>query len=254
MKIISYNVNGFRSAISKDLIPWIAATNADVVCLQEIKSMPHQVDTAALVALGYKYEYWHPAIKAGYSGVAIFSKVEPTKISIGMGMDQYDNEGRVIRADFEKFSIMNVYMPSGSSGEERQEFKYKWMDDFYNYINELIVELPNLIICGDYNICHKAIDIHNPKSNAKTSGFLPDERAWLSKFINLGFIDSFRHLNKEPHNYSWWSYRAGSRKKNLGWRIDYQMVSVPLENNICRAEILTHAVHSDHAPTLLEIN
>lgn len=253
MKIISYNVNGLRSAISKDLYPWIKATEADVICLQEIKTLPQQVDTTFLHDLGYEL-FWHPAQKLGYSGVAIFTKIKPVNVKIGMDMDIYDLEGRVIRADYESYSVMNVYMPSGSSGDLRQQFKFKWMEDFFQYIQELKKEIPNLIICGDYNICHQAIDIHNPKSNAKSSGFLPEERYWLGQFIDSGFVDSFRHLNKEPHNYTWWSYRAGSRKKNLGWRIDYQMVSNSISERISRCEILTHATHSDHAPVLLEIN
>lgn len=253
MKIISYNVNGLRSAISKDFLNWVAATEADIICLQEIKTFPEQVDLSFLANLGYNF-FWHPAQKPGYSGVAIFTKVNPVNVKIGMNNDLYDNEGRVIRADFDSFSLMNVYMPSGSSGDLRQTFKFKWLDDFYNYIEQLKNEIPNLIICGDYNICHSAIDIHNPKSNANSSGFLPEERAWIGKFIDSGFTDSFRHLNKEPHNYTWWSYRAGARKKNLGWRIDYHMVSNTISKRIIRSEILSLAMHSDHAPILLEIN
>jgi exodeoxyribonuclease III len=253
MKIISYNVNGLRSAISKDFLNWVAATEADIICIQEIKTFPEQVDLSFLANLGYNF-FWHPAQKPGYSGVAIFTKVNPVNVKIGMNNDLYDNEGRVIRADFDSFSLMNVYMPSGSSGDLRQTFKFKWLDDFYNYIEQLKNEIPNLIICGDYNICHSAIDIHNPKSNANSSGFLPEERAWIGKFIDSGFTDSFRHLNKEPHNYTWWSYRAGARKKNLGWRIDYHMVSNTISKRIIRSEILSLAMHSDHAPILLEIN
>ncbi len=253
MKIISYNVNGLRSAISKDFLNWVIATEADVICLQEIKTFPEQVDLSFLANLGYNF-FWHPAQKPGYSGVAIFTKVNPINVKIGMDNDLYDNEGRVIRADFGSFSLMNVYMPSGSSGDHRQSFKFKWLEDFYNYIEQIKNEIPDLIICGDYNICHTAIDIHNPKSNANSSGFLPEERAWISKFIESGFTDSFRHLNKEPHNYTWWSYRAGARKKNLGWRIDYHMVSNTISKRIMRSEILSLAMHSDHAPILLEIN
>lgn len=252
MKIISYNVNGLRSAISKDFIPWLKATQADVICLQEIKTLPHQVDLSELEAEGFKF-YWNPAQKLGYSGVAIFSKVEPIHVEYGMGNEKYDVEGRAIRLDFKEFSLLNVYMPSGSSGEERQQFKFEWMDDFWEYIQKLKLNFPKLIICGDYNICHENIDIHNPKSNAKSSGFLPEERAWISKIISGGFVDTFRLLNSEPHNYTWWSYRAGARKKNLGWRIDYHMVTDSLKDSVKRSEILSQAVHSDHAPILLEI-
>src|SRR6478736_940345 len=252
MVILTYNVNGLRAAITKGFVNWLKATNADVVCLQEIKSTPEQVDTTLFENLGY-HLYWHPAEKKGYSGVAIFSKIKPLHVEIGCGIEKYDFEGRVIRADFDNFSLMNVYMPSGSSGELRQEFKFGWMDDFLSYIDELKKTIPHLVICGDFNICHKAIDIHNPKSNAKTSGFLPEEREWMSKFFESGFIDTFRFFNQEPHHYTWWSYRAGSRGKNLGWRIDYHVATLPLEPRLKRSVILPDAMHSDHCPVLLEI-
>ncbi|MDX2189168.1 MAG: exodeoxyribonuclease III [Bacteroidota bacterium] len=253
MRIISYNVNGLRSAQSKGLESWLHASNPDVFCMQEIKATPDVVDVKEFEKMGYKL-YWYPAEKKGYSGVAIFSKIEPQNVSYGCGMQAYDIEGRVIRADFKDFSIMNVYMPSGTTGDERQQFKYKWLDDFYNYANALKKQTQGLIIVGDYNICHKPIDIHNPVSNAKSSGFLPEERAWMESFFNSGFVDTFRHFNKEPHNYTWWSYRAGSRAKNLGWRIDYQSASENLTNRLTKAMILSEAKHSDHCPTLLEIN
>ncbi|TAF77702.1 MAG: exodeoxyribonuclease III [Bacteroidetes bacterium] len=252
-KIISYNVNGIRAAMTKDLCGWLEAANPDVFCLQEIKATPDQVDVAAFEKLGYQL-FWNPAEKKGYSGTAIFTKHKPKHVEIGCGIPIYDFEGRVIRADYEDFSVMNVYMPSGSSGEERQDFKFKWLADFYVYIQNLIKTIPNLIIVGDYNICHRAIDIHNPKSNAQTSGFLPEEREWMEKFFTNGFIDTFRHFNTEPHNYTWWSYRAGARGKNLGWRIDYQAATMPMKERLKRALILPDAKHSDHCPTLLEIN
>lgn len=252
-KIISYNVNGIRAAMTKDLCGWLEAANPDVFCLQEIKATPDQVDVAAFEKLGYQL-FWNPAEKKGYSGTAIFTKHKPKHVEIGCGIPVYDFEGRVIRADYEDFSVMNVYMPSGSSGEERQDFKFKWLDDFYIYIQNLIKTIPNLIVVGDYNICHRAIDIHNPKSNAQTSGFLPEEREWMEKFFTNGFIDTFRQFNTEPHNYTWWSYRAGARGKNLGWRIDYQAATIPMKVRLKRALILPDAKHSDHCPTLLEID
>lgn len=252
MKIISYNVNGLRAAIRKGFLEWLVATDADIVCLQEIKSLPEDYEPNIFENLGYKV-YWHSASKKGYSGVAILTKHEPASYCIGCGIEQYDSEGRIIRLDFETFSVVNVYMPSGSSGEERQGFKFQWLDDFYEYIQELRKEFPNLVVCGDYNICHRAIDIHNPKSNAKSSGFLPEERAWMEKFFSNGFCDAFRYFNQEPHNYTWWSYRAGARKKNLGWRIDYHSVTDPLVPKLSRAVILKDAMHSDHCPVLLEL-
>lgn len=252
MKIISYNLNGIRSAFSKGLADWIKATNADVICLQETKAQDGQIDTHVLEYLGYK-TYSHSALKKGYSGVAILTKTQPDHVEIGCGIEKYDNEGRVIRADYGDISIMSVYMPSGSSGEDRQAFKMEWLDDFYAYIETLRKERPKLIISGDYNICHKAIDIHNPVRNANTSGFLPEERAWVDKFVESGFVDTFRYFNPDAQSYSWWSYRANSRAKNLGWRIDYNMVTENIKDRLVRAAILSEAKHSDHCPVLLEI-
>lgn len=253
MKIVTYNVNGIRAAMRKDWIDWLKATDADVVCLQEIKASPDQLTDLLLVEqLGYEH-YWYPAQKKGYSGTAILTKKTPKHVEYGCGEDDYDNEGRIIRVDFDECSVISAYFPSGSSGDLRQDFKYRFLDDFQVYSDKLLTEIPNLIISGDYNICHRAIDIHNPKSNAKSSGFLPEEREWMENFINSGYIDSFRHLNPDPHHYTWWSYRAGARGKNLGWRIDYNMVSKQLEDNIKRSVILKDAMHSDHCPVLLEL-
>lgn len=253
MKVITYNVNGIRAALSKNWLEWLKATQADVVCLQEIKASPDQlIDLHLLEELGYQH-YWYPAEKKGYSGTAILTKITPKHVEYGCGLADYDREGRVIRADFEHCSVLSTYFPSGSSGDERQAFKYRFLTDFKNYIDELKTTLPNLVICGDYNICHKPIDIHNPKSNANSSGFLPEEREWMERFIQSGFVDSFRYFNEEPHHYTWWSYRAGARAKNLGWRIDYTLVSTSLQLNLKRAAILPDAKHSDHCPVLVEL-
>ena len=253
MKIVTYNVNGIRAAMSKGLIDWISQVSPDVLCVQEIKANPEQVGVFEFEELGY-HHYWYPAQKKGYSGVAIFTKQKPKHIEYGCGIKEYDDEGRILRIDFEEFSVMSVYHPSGSSGDLRQAFKMEWLGAFLNYINQLKATYPKLVICGDFNICHKAIDIHNPKSNANTSGFLPEEREWMEQFINSGFVDSFRYFNQEPHQYSWWSYRAGSRAKNLGWRIDYNFVTDNLKNKISRSVILPSAIHSDHCPVLLEMS
>lgn len=252
MKIVTYNVNGIRSALNKNFYNWLKATNPDVLCLQEIKAFPEQANKHLFEDLGYK-TYWYPAQKAGYSGVAIFSKKEPNHVEYGCGIEKYDNEGRILRIDFEEISVMSAYLPSGSSGEDRQAFKMVFLADFYSYIENLISQKPNLCICGDFNICHQPIDIHNPKSNAKSSGFLPEERDWLSSFISIGFIDSFRYLNPEPHNYTWWSYRANARAKNLGWRIDYIFYTQNLHKTIVKSHILAEAKHSDHCPVISEI-
>lgn len=253
MKIITYNVNGIRSAISKGLLDWLRQTDPDVLCLQEIKASPEQVGVFEFEEMGY-HHFWYPAQKKGYSGVAILAKQKPDHVEYGCGIPDYDSEGRVLRADFGSLSVMSVYHPSGSSGEDRQSFKMKWLADFQNYINTLKNTRKELILSGDYNICHRAIDIHNPVSNAKTSGFLPEEREWMEQFIHSGFIDTFRHFNTEPHHYSWWSYRANARAKNLGWRIDYNMASKNLADRLKRAVILPEAKHSDHCPVMVEID
>lgn len=252
-KIITYNVNGIRAAMTKNWLDWLQAVNPDIVCLQETKASPEQLDTGIFEDAGY-HHYWHSAEKKGYSGVAILTKNKPDHVEIGCGISHIDAEGRIIRADYADKSVISVYIPSGSSGDERQAYKMDWLDEFYDYIQNLKKERPNLLICGDYNICHKPIDIHNPISNAKSSGFLPEEREWMSKFMDSGFIDSFRLFNQEPHQYTWWSYRANARAKNLGWRIDYIMATQNLDKNLKRAVILPDAKHSDHCPMLLEID
>ena len=249
--ILTYNINGIRAALKKDLDSWIDSSKADIVCLQEIKAKPEQFNVEVFNKLGFEC-FINSAEKPGYSGVAILSKIKPKNVEYGCGIDKIDFEGRVIRADYDNYSVMSVYFPSGSN-PLRQDFKMEFLDLFYDYIQKLKKTIPNLIISGDYNICHTAIDIHNPQRNKNTSGFLPEERDWVTKFIASGFVDSFRHLNTEPHNYSWWSYRANSRVKNLGWRIDYNMISESLLPSLNRSVILSQAVHSDHCPVLVEI-
>ena len=247
MNIISYNVNGIRAALNKGFLDWLQAAAPDVLCLQETKARPEQLDVTVFEQAGYPYHYWFSAQKKGYSSVAVLCKQKPKHIEYGTGIDYMDFEGRNLRVDFENVSVMSLYLPSGTN-PDRLNYKFTYMDDFQAYINELKKEIPNLVICGDYNICHEAIDIHDPVRNAKVSGFLPEERAWLDGFIQSGFVDSFRQLNNEPHQYSWWSYRANARANNKGWRIDYAMVSEPLKDRIKRAFILPKAVHSDHCP------
>jgi exodeoxyribonuclease III len=253
MKIITYNVNGLRAAISKGFPEWLAQENPDVLCLQETKLQPDQYPQEVFEALGYK-SYLYSAQKKGYSGVAILSRREPDHVEYGMGMEAYDNEGRFIRADFGDLSVVSVYHPSGTSGDERQAFKMVWLEDFQRYVTDLRQSRPNLILCGDYNICHEPIDIHDPVRNAKNSGFLPEEREWMTRFLSAGFIDSFRLLYPEKQEYTWWSYRFNSRAKNKGWRIDYCMVSEPVRPLLKSACILNGAVHSDHCPMVLEID
>lgn len=256
MKIISYNVNGIRAAMKKGLNDWISAAQPDVMGIQEIKAQQDQIgeEISDLEKMGY-HSYWYPAQRKGYSGVAILSKTEPKHVEFGTGIGYMDEEGRVLRADYDDFSFISVYVPSGTNMEERLDFKMQFCHDFLDYIKNLRKEIPNLIISGDYNICHEAIDIHDPIRNAKVSGFLPMEREWMSDYIDkCDLIDSFRYFVKEPNNYSWWSYRANARANNKGWRIDYHMVSKPMEARMKRAAILPEAKHSDHCPILVEID
>ena len=252
MTIISYNVNGIRAAIRKGFLDWLQQADPDVVLIQEIKATPEQLDLEVFEKAGYPYQYWYPATKKGYSGVAILSKTKPDHVEYGTGIDYMDYEGRVIRADFGELSVMSLYLPSGTN-TARLDFKFKFMEDFQYYIDELKKSRPNLIIGGDYNIFHEAIDIHDPVRLKNTSGFLPEERQWIDRLMQSGFIDSFRHFNEEPDQYSWWSYRANARNNNKGWRIDYNLVAEPLKDRLKRAVILPEAYHSDHCPVLVEI-
>jgi exodeoxyribonuclease-3 len=258
MKIISYNVNGIRAALKKGFLDWLQVANPDVICIQETKAHKEQLDLAEFEKAGYPHHYWFSAQKKGYSSVAVFCKEKPNHIAYGTGIETMDFEGRNLRVDFsatadrEAVSIMSLYLPSGTN-LERLNFKLNYMDEFQEYINTLKKEIPNLVICGDYNICHEAIDIHNPKMKG-VSGFLPEERTWMGAFINNGFIDSFRFLNQEKQEYSWWSYRANSRANNKGWRLDYAMVSESLKDKITRAYILSEAKHSDHCPIVVELD
>ena len=254
MRIISYNVNGIRSAIKKGFIEWLETNPADIICLQELKAHECDIDKEIIESAGYK-SYVFCAQKKGYSGVAILSKTEPDYLEYGHRNEQSDLEGRVIRADFGDLTIINAYFPSGTTGGLRQEYKYQWLDDFMDHIDELKKTRPRIIICGDYNIAHTEIDIHNPKGNKKNSGFLPEERAWFDRFFKNVFVDSFRHLNKEPHNYSWWSVmRPSVRLENKGWRIDYISITETLKENIEEAQIFPDIKHSDHCPVYLKLD
>jgi len=252
MKILSYNVNGIRAALKKGFIDWLKAANPDVICIQETKAHKEQLDVNIFKDAGYPYQYWFSAQKKGYSSVAIFCKEEPNHVAYGTGIETMDFEGRNLRVDFDKVSVMSMYLPSGTNSA-RLDYKFNYMDEILAYLSELRKTIPNLVVCGDYNICHEAIDIHNPKMKG-ISGFLPEERQWIGKFIDSGFIDSFRHLNPESQQYSWWSYRANARANNKGWRLDYAMVSEPLKDTISRAYILPEANHSDHCPIGLELS
>lgn len=253
MKIISYNVNGIRAALTKDFAGWLREENPDVLLLQETKAQPDQVDTLLFAELGYT-TFLHSAEKKGYSGVAILSKEMPDNVVIGMNNPLFDREGRVIRADFGDLSVISVYIPSGSSGDERQAFKMEFLEAFLPFVNELRQTRPNLVIGGDYNICHKPIDINHPERQIGVSGFLPEEREWLDRFEAAGMIDTFRVFDSSAEKYSWWSFRGGARFRNAGWRIDYHWVSEPLKDRLRNASILADVVHSDHCPVVVELS
>lgn len=252
-RIISYNLNGIRSAINKGFSDWVSSTSPDIICIQETKAQPEQVDLEELHKYGYK-DYWHSAEKKGYSGVLILTREDPDHVEVGMGNSAYDSEGRVIRADYGDISVMDVYIPSGTTGDIRQEIKMQFLDDFLDYLSELRKTRPMLLVCGDFNIAHREIDIHNPVGNKNNSGFLPEERAWIDRFLESGFVDSYRHLNPDSVKYSWWSFRANARSKNIGWRLDYHMLTPDLLPLLRDAGIINEATHSDHCPVWVDLD
>jgi exodeoxyribonuclease III len=250
-KLVTYNLNGIRSALDKGLLDWIAANDFDIICFQETKAQPDQVDMSGFEALGY-HCFWHSAVKKGYSGVLTLTKKAPDLVQIGMGMETYDNEGRVIRTDFGDVTLLNCYFPSGSSGEERQGVKMEFLADFKVFADELRKTRPKLIVVGDYNIAHTEQDIHDPKGNKNSSGFLPEEREWMTQWLAGGMVDAFRTARPTEKTYSWWSFRFQSRSKNKGWRIDYQTISELLAASLKDAYQINDAVHSDHCPVWAE--
>ena len=252
MKIISYNVNGIRAAIGKGFAEWLVSESPDIICLQETKAQPEQIDSALFQELGY-HSYFHSAQKKGYSGVGILCKQAPDKVVVGMDNDRYDSEGRVLRADFGDLTVLSVYVPSGSSGEERQAFKMDFLEAFLPFVEALRRERPNLVVCGDYNICHKPIDINHPERQVGVSGFLPEEREWMDRYEAMGMVDSFRCFDTSPNKYSWWSFRGGARARNAGWRIDYHWVGSSLKERLIGAGILADVVHSDHCPVVITL-
>jgi exodeoxyribonuclease-3 len=250
MKIVSYNVNGIRSAISKGFYEWLAEESPFLVGLQETKASPDQVDLAPLETMGY-HHFWCSAEKKGYSGVALFCRARPDRVVYGMGDAGFDAEGRVIRADFGSLTVLCAYFPSGTTGDVRQTEKYRFLDLFFGFVQELRKSRPHLVVLGDYNIAHREMDIHDPKGNRNSTGFLPEERAWMDKWFSSGFADSFRAVHPDLQKYSWWTFRANARANNKGWRIDYISVSEPLAPYVATADLLNEVTHSDHCPCVM---
>jgi exodeoxyribonuclease-3 len=254
MRIVSYNVNGIRAAIKKGLIEWLTEYPIDIFCVQETKATENDIDLSLFTDLGY-HVCWFSAQKKGYSGVAVFSKTKPDLVQTGNGFAMSDFEGRVIRVDIGDLTIVNAYFPSGSSGDERQTYKYQWLKEFESYLKKLQKKRPKTILAGDYNIAHQEIDIHDPKGNKKSSGFLPEERVWMDSFLKNGWIDSYRKINPTTTGgYSWWTQRFPSvRLQNKGWRIDYLCTTEALGSSIKAATILPMVKHSDHCPIVIEL-
>ncbi len=252
MRLISWNVNGIRAIEKKGFLDWLKKESPDVLCLQETKSHPDQLTISLLSPEGYQ-TYWAAAEKKGYSGVAIFTKKEPQNVQVGLGVKKFDSEGRTLIADYGDFVLFNIYYPNGSAGNKRVPFKMAFYDEFLKAAEKFKREGKKVVVCGDVNTAHAEIDLARPKENQKNTGFLPEERAWVTKFISHGYVDTFRHFNKDPHHYTWWDYKTGARARNIGWRIDYFFVSESLLSNLQSAFILKDVLGSDHCPVGIEL-
>jgi exodeoxyribonuclease-3 len=252
MRIISVNLNGIRSATSKGFFEWLALQDADVICLQELKAQAADMTEQMLMPHGY-HGYFHYAEKKGYSGVGIYCRELPKEVIVGLGIEQFDAEGRYLCADFADYSVVSLYLPSGSSGEERQQVKFDFMSAFLPHLRELRASGREVIVCGDWNIAHKEIDLKNWRGNKKNSGFLPEERAWLTQlFDEVGFVDAFRVVHPELEAYTWWSNRGQAWAKNVGWRIDYQIATPAIAGRATSASIYKEQRFSDHAPLIID--
>ena len=250
MKVISCNLNGIRAAAKKGFFDWIKTENPDILCIQETKAQTYQLEDKVFNPDGY-FNYFHDAQKKGYSGVAIYCKKEPKKVTTGLGFECADNEGRYVQIDYDNISIASLYLPSGTSGDGRQDVKYDFLDKYLEILKKQLKHKREYIICGDWNIAHKEADLKNWKTNQKNSGFLPDERAWLDKlFYKVGFVDSFRHLHPNKEQYTWWSNRSNAWNNNVGWRIDYQIITPGLKDKVIESRVYRDEKFSDHAPLI----
>ncbi len=252
MKLYSWNVNGIRAAAKKGFVDWVKAEQPDVICLQETKARAEQVPDEILALEGY-YRYWHSAVRPGYSGVATLSKTEPLFVQEGLGIPRFDAEGRVLITEFDNFLLYNIYFPNGQRDQERLDYKLDFYSELLEILDEQVAAGVNVVVTGDWNTAHTEIDLANPKENSKTSGFLPEERAWIDKYIDHGYVDTFRMIHPEPERYSWWTYRFGARQRNVGWRIDYFFVNNGFSDQVVDADIHDQVMGSDHCPVSLEI-
>jgi exodeoxyribonuclease-3 len=252
MKLLSWNVNGIRACDKAGFLDWLRAEDADVVCLQETKASRDQLHAGLLEPAGYR-TYWHSAKKPGYSGVAIYSRTEPRSVREGIGIEKYDSEGRVLIAEYAKFTLVNAYFPNSQRDHARLPYKLAFCRDLLRFCEESRANGRPVVVCGDFNIAHQEIDLRNPKSNVNNAGFLPQERAWMTEYVGAGYVDTFRHFTKDPGHYTWWSYRPGVREKNIGWRLDYFFAARELAGRLRAAGIQPHVRGSDHCPVSLEL-
>ena len=253
MRLISWNVNGIRAVHKKGFLEWFESEQPDVLCLQETKAHESQLPTALKDVEGYKVWFSQPERK-GYSGVALYTRQEPRSVSFGLGVERFDSEGRTVVADYGDFVLLGIYFPNGKRSAERLRYKMEFYDAFLDYVEALRKEGRNVVVCGDVNTAHKEIDLARPKENEKISGFLPEERAWMDKFVEHGYVDTFRQFNQEPDNYSWWDQMTRARERNVGWRIDYFFTDSDFASNLADAFILPDVMGSDHCPVGIEIS
>jgi len=243
MKMISWNVNGIRACLKNGFMDFLERESPDIMCIQETKVQSGQVQ----LGLDGYFQYWNYAERKGYSGTAVFTKIKPNDVILGIKNSEHDGEGRVLTLEFDDYYLVNVYTPNSQRGLTRLDYRQKWDQDFLNYVKALENKKP-VIFCGDLNVAHKEIDLKNPKTNVKNAGFTPEERKGFDNIVDSGFLDTFREFNKEPNNYSWWSYRFNAREKNIGWRIDYFCISEILRSNLKDAFIMSEIMGSDHCP------
>jgi exodeoxyribonuclease-3 len=253
IRLLSWNVNGIRAVYKKGFIDWFTKENPDILCLQETKAHPEQLADDLLNINGYKSFFSSSIVKKGYSGVAIYTKQEPAKVEHGFGIPKFDDEGRIIIADYKSFVLINIYYPNGKAREERLKYKMEFYDAFLEYADDLVKKGKKLVICGDVNTAHKEIDLARPKENSKISGFLPIEREWMDKFFSRGYVDTFRMFNDQPEQYTWWDQQSRARERNVGWRIDYFFVSDNFKKNVKNAFIMPYVMGSDHCPVGIEL-